>query len=219
MSTRKSSRGSHRLSFAEETSPKLCSLCSTPNNQISTPSQWRSEPARTLAATWQVTSDSLVCKPCRDDISKCLANTTHTPRWKVNVDNTSITKCKCIISDCSKDMDHTCRLYSGDELKSLLAKSGLQCLSTNVPIPTPLHKHHYHIIYDAYQPRQTRCVTCDMPLSHTNARPCSQPKLIQKHLTENTDFECTINIEDKVCLTCYKSHIQTLQIKPQRILN
>ena len=80
-----------------------------------------------------------------------------------------------------------------------------------LPIPTPLCKHHYHLIYNILQPTQTHCPTCGTWLKITVSRYCPDPHRIQKYLHENTGFEGHIQDGAKVCLECYKSHLQILR--------
>ena len=54
-----------------------CELCGCRHTQMSSPSQWRNEQARELAASFQVNKDSLVCRPCRQDVSRMLTDHTH----------------------------------------------------------------------------------------------------------------------------------------------
>ena len=199
MSTRSS--GDHRrLSVPEDTtaSPRICCLCSKPNYYLSRPSQRDSE---ALAVSLQVELDSLVCKACRNDITKCLSDPKHTPRWKIN-----ISKPVCIVSDCHDKMEHNCSIYSSDELHVLLVQTGLQ-VNHPPPVPTPLCQHHYNVLYETYQQRQMKCVACDTWLRYTTSRVCTHPKEFEKILRETTDFQGTINPEDKVCIACYRAHL------------
>ena len=41
----------------------------------------------------------------------------------------------------------------------------------------------------------------------SKSRTCPQPQVIQKYLRDNTDFVGEICTDDKVCYTCYKSHL------------
>ena len=56
-----------------------------------------------------------------------------------------------------------------------------------IPTPTPLCKHHYHLVYSALQSRE--CATCGVQLRGNNHWPCPKPDAIQKHLKESTGFE------------------------------
>ena len=95
------------------------------------------------------------------------------------------------------------------EITHALEQAGWTCFGDMAPAPTPLCKQHYHIVYDALQPRQ--CVTCGARLRGGNHRSCPQPDIIQKHLSENIGFEGDIQAGDQVCLVCYKSHLVSLR--------
>ena len=74
-----------------------------------------------------------------------------------------------------------------------------------IPNPTPLCKCHYHIVYNALQKRN--CRTCGRRFQVGHDRPCPQPEAVQAHLSEHTDFTGEISENDRVCFTCYKSHL------------
>ena len=80
-----------------------------------------------------------------------------------------------------------------------------------VPVPTPLCNHHYYIVYNAVQPQQTNCPTCGISLRHIKSRPCPNAEIIGEHLRDSTGFEGTLTSGDKVCYSCYKSHLVILQ--------
>ena len=42
-------------------------------------------------------------------------------------------------------------------------------------------------------------------------RPCPQPEVVQAYLTEHTDFTGGIAKTDRICFTCYKSHLALLK--------
>jgi len=65
--------------------------------------------------------------------------------------------------------------------------------------------------YNALQSWQKLCVTCGSQLKQINYRPCPKPDIIQLHLQERTGFEGEIHSQDRVCLTCYKSHFVILK--------
>ena len=52
---------------------------------------------------------------------------------------------------------------------------------------------------------------CVISLRHTQSRSCPQPDVIEQHLRETIGFEGHIATADKVCYSCYKSHLVILQ--------
>ena len=69
------------------------------------------------------------------------------------------------------------------------------------------------MVYNQMQPRQEHCATCGSALrrhSSSQVRVCPQPTYIQEYLKEHTGFEGTIAESDKVCYTCYRSHLVIL---------
>ena len=46
------------------------------------PCEWRNQHAKELALSMSLSTDSLVCGSCRDDMRRVLADATYVPRWK-----------------------------------------------------------------------------------------------------------------------------------------
>ena len=80
-----------------------------------------------------------------------------------------------------------------------------------IPFPTPLCNHLYYMVYNAVQPQQTNCPTCGISLKQVTFRPCPNAQVIREHLQESAGFEGTLGTGDKVCFSCYKSHLIILQ--------
>ena len=76
-------------------------------------------------------------------------------------------------------------------------------------IPIPLCKRHYHIVYDLVQPsKQVYVVLLVEPHRELIT---TQILERQEYLRKHTDFDGHILQNDKVCHTCYKSHLIILQ--------
>ena len=133
-----------------------------------------------------------------------LADSTLVPRWRKSTD-----KRECCIHQCSNEVFASLNKTS-EQVQDAAESSGLKCPPT-VPIPAPMCKHHYHLVYKFLKPTQTHCITCGISLKHSNPKPCPQPELVENHLKENMGFEGTIGCNDKVCNVCYRSHLVILQ--------
>ena len=120
-------------------------------------------------------------------------------------------KDKCCITLCSESVFAHGRLGSSEQMQGALEIAGLQVSTDTIPVPTPLCKHHYHLVYNLLT--QTNCITCGISLRSATPSPryCPKPELIEKHLKDNTGFEGNIGAQDKVCFTCYKAHLAILQ--------
>ena len=123
----------------------------------------------------------------------------------------------CSISLCKQNVFVSLKKATSEELKMTLTSAGLQCTTTEVPIPTPLCKHHYHLVYNMLQPTQTHCVTCDVSLRHSKTKPCPEPEIIKKYLHDNASYDGDINEHDKVCYACYRAHLVILKQKDKLI--
>ena len=187
----------------------LCKLCQCHNSHLSSPASWRNEQARSHVLSLQVPPDSLVCRPCRHDVTRVLANPCYVPRWRKGKTSAKNSTC-CILGCRSVTLS---AVGSTSEVHHAFESMGLKCSSEVIPTPTPLCKYHYHLTYNALQPRE--CATCGTRLRGNNHRPCPKPDVIQEHLRERTGFEGEIHSQDRVCITCYKSHLVVLKADPQ----
>ena len=77
---------------------------------------------------------------------------------------------------------------------------------------SPMHvfcKQHYQAVYRHLHPKvfkKTRqCKTCKRYTQ--KLRPCPHPEVVQDFLTQNTHFEEEIGPDDRVCYSCYRSHL------------
>ena len=114
---------------------------------------------------------------------------------------------KCCIPQCNNAAFVQSRIATSEQIADVLG----YC---EAPYPTPLCKHHYHLIYDKLQPKQTHCCTCGSPLRTGPKRPCPDPQRIQQYLYQEIGFEGNIPEDAYVCLSCYKSHLQILKEDP-----
>ena len=113
---------------------------------------------------------------------------------------------KCAILNCEKQFFSHCGIPL-DDIVGCLNKNGESILKN----PVPFCNHHYHLVYNAYQPAQSHCPTCGSVLKRGNTRPCPNPHNIECYLSEIMGFEGRITEGDMVCFVCYKSHLQILK--------
>ena len=204
--------GRRRLSSASSTQKEdsrgICALCHSHHSQLSIPAYWKSEEARCLVYSLQVLLNAVVCQPCRRDVTRVLANTSYVPRWRKGREPTSARAC-CVM-DCTDNVFASLHKAS-EQVQSAFEAGELRSCEREIPVPTPLCKHHYHRVYKYIAPTQTHCVTCGISLKHSKSKVCPKPAVIEQFLKENTDFEYHIRDQDRVCYVCYRSHLITLQ--------
>ena len=63
----------------------------------------------------------------------------------------------------------------------------------------------------SYNHNKETAVHVNTPLRYISRRLCPNLDLIQAHLRNSTGFEGTITASNKICFSCYKSHLVTLQ--------
>lgn len=112
---------------------------------------------------------------------------------------------------CTHKVYASTQMASKEALTAILQAQGLQH-HDDIPVPTPLCSHHYHLVYNLLNPpRQMNCAVCSLSFKHTQYRSCPQPDTIERHLRETIGFDKHIGPEDKICYSCYKSHLVILQ--------
>ena len=62
----------------------ICKLCQGHHSHMSSPVDWKNEQACTYLLSVKVPSDSLVCHPCRHDVTRVLPNPCYVPRCSRN---------------------------------------------------------------------------------------------------------------------------------------
>ena len=192
-------KSKRRLDFLEPSRP-ICCLCQDHHTHVSSPKDWKNVDARRYLQSRGMSLDTAICRPCRQDVTRALADLTHVPRWEKGCGRS---KTLCFVLNCSEPSIARARV-GNSELRDI------QFQSFPPPTPTPLCKHHYHVVYDTLQSRLHICRTCNRRLRGKD-RPCPQPNVVEAYLREHTDFAMDISPTDRVCLTCYKSHLEILK--------
>ena len=181
-----------------------CELCHKSCLNLSAPEKWKSEAAHRLAVSLGLSLKSLVCLACRNDVCRSLSNKDYVPRWKKCTNKTQ--SGKCCVHQCHENTFSSLK-KPAEEISSAFQKAQLHITEFLVPVPTPLCKHHYHMVYN---PTQTHCVTCGMSLKHANPEACPNSMKVEECLRENTSFDGNIKDGDKVCYACCRSHLVIL---------
>ena len=108
---------------------------------------------RELALTLGITEQSLVCRPCRNDIARLRKDPCHCPRWeKERISECAVLQCRNkSFSKCNIPMSDIvlCLELAGESVPSQLDTAPSLC------------KHHYHMVYNAHKPRGLRLMHVD----------------------------------------------------------
>ena len=184
------------------TGTATCSLCNQQHTNLSSPNSWKDEGCQQLALSLDISGQSVVCRPCRNDIARLKKEPRHFPRWEKNRINS------CAIPDCNNTFSSKCNIPVTDIVECLT--SAREKIPPNLETPPPLCKQHYHVVYNTYRPTQTNCPTCGTWLNKQNTQPCPDVATIT-YLVEKTVYEGTLREKDKVCFSCYKFHLHILK--------
>ena len=135
-------------------------------------------------------------------MARLMKNPSHCPRWEK--DKIS----GCAIPQCKDPFFSKCNIPNSDIVQCLTIAG--ENIPSKLDIAPPLCKHHYHVVYNVHKPTQTHCPACSTGLQK-GSRPCPDAASITMYLADKTGYEGTIGENDKVCFSCYKSHLHILK--------
>ena len=146
--------------------------------------------------------------------NRCIIDTTENEKWQngraVEDSCRSLNKTKIWFASCAIATTVNCRHH----LHGRMNRPVCVCchwrypwLVAYVATPTPLEMQASLPFSVQCTTAQGMCATCGVQLRGNNHHPCPKLDVIRKHLKENTGFEGEIHSQDRVCMTCYKSHL------------
>ena len=97
-----------------------------------------------------------------------------------------------------------------DEVVATIECANLVCNTGDISTSIPLCKLYtlFFDIPDVAASSETNCPMCGISLRHKKSRVCPQPEKIGYHLSKTIGFEGHITEGQKVCFSCYMSHLQ-----------
>ena len=102
-----------------------------------------------------LSTDSLVCGPCIDDMRRVLADATYVYTYVGGRKGKGLkATLTALVHNCTERSFAQSSMCVSKELKSMLS---LQFRSESLPNPTPLCKSHYHAVYDVHQSQKKNC--------------------------------------------------------------
>ena len=151
-----------------------------------------------------------MCRACEKNIKRYINNDNYHPRWVSSPEN----HLACIVPDCGINTENGIILQS-----SLCSIEEIEAIYKNTIVETitdksvPLCQTHYKYLYrllnaDKYD--HPKCVACNASLREAVIRHCPDSLVITQHFNRCDDIDITINKEDKICTSCYNSHLEIL---------
>ena len=83
-----------------------------------------------------VPSAYLVCRPCRHDVTRALANSCYVPRWRKDASKVSTKSSDCCVATCSNTVFAVSTVATGEEIQHAFDSTGLKCGNDAIPTPT-----------------------------------------------------------------------------------
>ena len=195
-----------------------CILCKRANmSKYFHPNSWKDDSA--LQKLWEfelaldIKPESCICRNCRLDMS-CIDESDFIPRWRKMNDPNEIEQ-QCYVSQCNECV---CKITTLSDKSTICSSFGMdkenpepiETASSNEGIP--LCTYHYGILYWHLNPSHLKCKKYSKHISDiTKSRAVPEPGMIGAFLSENTDSNESISSNDRVCFTCYKSHLLLLK--------
>ena len=84
-----------------------------------------------------IPADSLVRRPCRQDVTRVIEDAGYIPRW--GKESRASSNSYCCVRNCSQLFIANTSMCSSDELKQI---QDIEFQSEPIPVPTPLCKSH-----------------------------------------------------------------------------
>ncbi len=81
---------------------------------MSSPQEWKSEQAREFVRSAGVHEDGIVCRPCRKDVSRVVADPSYLPIGGTKP------KSNCCVQDCSEQVYACSRMARNDRITAIL---------------------------------------------------------------------------------------------------
>ncbi|XP_064384664.1 uncharacterized protein LOC135333611 [Halichondria panicea] len=159
-----------------------------------------------------INPDSCICRNCRQDVSS-IGESSFVPRWrKINDENEK--EQQCYVSECNECECKSTTLADRATICSLFDMNIERIETPRGTDGIPLCTYHYGVLYRKLNPSHLKCKTCSKHISDfTKSRVVSEPDIIEAFLSENTVTSSneSISSSDRVCFTCYKSHLYLLK--------
>ena len=189
-----------------------CTLCKKGNqSKYFHPKSWKDasllERLKQLEPSLNIEPHSCICRPCRNEV-KNIMNDGFIPRWRKS------NKGMCFVPKCTHSAQKVTKLANELDILAFFSIDDIDKENIGSQPGVPLCTEHYGAWYRHAHasPSHKHCKTCGKLLTDmSKSRPYPQPKLIQQFLAQNTDFSGEINLDDRACYSCYKSHLVTIR--------
>ena len=86
-------KSSRKLDFS------VCSLCGSSHSHTSSPGEWKNVEAKKYILSLGISANSQVCRPCRQDMTRALADSAYIPRWEKGKEASKTT---CCVLNCTE---------------------------------------------------------------------------------------------------------------------
>ena len=152
-----------------------------------------------------IADDSCICKADQKEAKEHCNDPNYIPRWKKHKE--SIIN-KCMHNDCNADSSNA-RIIMASFMPNEMFTKVLNL--DDFPHEIMLCTTHYHQLYAQYNSPDP-CPSCGMKPKRGTCfiRHSPNPEMISKHLSENTGISIQLTSNDRICSTCYKTHLTIL---------
>ncbi len=153
-----------------------------------------------------ITVDSCICRACEKDIKRNINSGDYVPRWTLqNQENIH----KCILPHCNKTESI---VHSGLVTAKHINVIFNVAVNTDDGKLVPLCQVHYKQVHRTINPQvymHEKCFTCSANIKGSY-RPCPNTVAIKNHFCQVSDMDLNIIENDKICTSCYNSHLEII---------
>ncbi len=184
-----------------------CQICSKSASFYTHLSTWDLELSAKLRAMEKtITVDSCICRACEKDIKRNINSGDYVPRWTLqNQENVH----KCILPHCNKTESI---VHSGLVTAKHINDIFNVAVNTDDGKLVPLCQVHYKQVHRTINPQvymHEKCFTCSANIKGSY-RHCPNTVAIKNHFCQVSDMDLNITENDKICKSCYNSHLEII---------
>ena len=168
--------------------------------------------------------DSCICWNCCDNIGLGMKNSaTFKPRWEKRGRNID-----CYMHGCNEKVYKHTKLASKEIILQTLSceNPDLASLPENYECTesAPLCELHYRALHKLVKPGdyQWKCPACGVGINSCNyskCRVCPDASLLEDYLKKHTDFDGCIEVNPKICSSCYKFYQMITKVNEETLIS
>ena len=190
--------------MAKQSVDTSCSLCKGSSNRYSKLSMWNTAMQHRLREFTELSTDSLICLACKEDVRRNLNKSTYQPRWDKD-------KPRCMVASCKWINLHVIKTtITTTETAGHLLECDTRANTVGELALCELHYKQLHRKFhanDEMYVNYSHCKLCNAVVKQRQLRHITNPDLINTFYLDSTAVDPELQSSDIVCFRCYKAHL------------